>query len=108
MMSMKTMNPAEPLRVGVLPLARPTFDVPYAEQVCEEAWKLMEQIPIDWVGSSDLLFDAKSVESQLSGNDQNSRGTSKVSASFTVIDASVKVNCSTNSKSRGSFLNSES
>jgi len=63
---MKTMNPAEPLRVGVLPLARPTFDVPYAEQVCEEAWKLMEQIPVDWVGSSDLLFDAKSVESQLS------------------------------------------
>ena len=65
-MSMNTMNPAEPLRVGVLPLARPTFDVPYAEQVCEEAWKLMEQIPVDWVGSSDLLFDAKSVESQLS------------------------------------------
>ena len=53
------MHPAEPLRVGVLPLARPTFDVPYAEQVCEEAWKLMEQIPVDWVGSSDLLFDAK-------------------------------------------------
>ena len=63
---MNTMNPAGPLRVGVLPLARPTFDVPYAEQVCEEAWKLMEQIPVDWVGSSELLFDAKSVESQLS------------------------------------------
>ena len=60
------MNPAEPLRVGVLPLARPTFDVPYAEQMCADAWKVMEQIPVDWVGSSDLLFDAKSVESQLS------------------------------------------
>ena len=63
---MNIMNPAGPLRVGVLALARPTFDVPYAEQVCEEAWKLMEQIPVDWVGSSELLFDAKSVESQLS------------------------------------------
>ncbi|MEC9460598.1 MAG: fucose isomerase, partial [SAR324 cluster bacterium] len=60
------MNPAEPLRVGVLPLARPTFDVPYAEQMCADAWNLMEQIPVDWVGSSGLLFDAKSVESQLS------------------------------------------
>ena len=59
------MNPAEPLRVGVLSLARPTFDVPFAEQVCADAWKLMEQIPVDWVGSDVLLFDAESVESQL-------------------------------------------
>ena len=40
---MNNMNPAETLRVGVLPLARPTFDVPYAEQMCENAWKVMEQ-----------------------------------------------------------------
>ena len=40
------MSPAEPLRVGVLSLARPTFDVPFAEQVCADAWKLMEQIPV--------------------------------------------------------------
>ena len=59
------MNPAEPLRVGVLSLARPTFDVPFAEEVCADAWKLMEQIPVDWVGSDVLLFDAESVESQL-------------------------------------------
>ena len=59
------MSPAEPLRVGVLSLARPTFDVPFAEQVCADAWKLMEQIPVDWVGSGELLFDAESVESQL-------------------------------------------
>ena len=59
-------NPAEPLRVGVLPLARPTFDVPYAEQICGKAWELMEQIPVEWVGSSELLFDPQAVESQLS------------------------------------------
>ena len=65
MISMNNMNPAETLRVGVLPLARPTFDVPYAEQMCANAWKVMEQIPVEWVGSNKLLFDAKSVESQL-------------------------------------------
>jgi len=53
------------LRVGVLSLARPTFDVPFAEQVCADAWNLMEQIPVDWVGTGELLFDAESVKSQL-------------------------------------------
>ena len=62
---MNNMNPAETLRVGVLPLARPTFDVPYAEQMCANAWKVMEQIPVEWAGSNKLLFDAQSVESQL-------------------------------------------
>ena len=56
------MNPAEPLRVGVLPLARPTFDVPYAEQTCEDAWELMEQTSAEWEGSRDLLFEAQVVE----------------------------------------------
>jgi len=49
----------------VLSLARPTFDVPFAEQVCADAWNLMEQIPVDWVGTGELLFDAESVKSQL-------------------------------------------
>ena len=59
------MSPYKPLRVGVLSLARPTFDVPYAESVCANAWKLMEQIKVEWVGSGELLFDAESVETQL-------------------------------------------
>ena len=37
------MSPAEPLRVGVLSLARPTFDVPYAEQVCADTWNLRRE-----------------------------------------------------------------
>jgi len=56
---------SEPLRVGVLSLARATFDVPYAQQVCSDAWSLMEQIPVDWIGSDELLFDAEAVESKL-------------------------------------------
>ncbi len=57
---------SEPLRVGVLSLARPTFDVPFAEQVCEDAWNLLEKIPVSWIGSRKLLFDAESVEFQIS------------------------------------------
>ena len=59
------MSNSEPLQVGVISLARPTFDVPFAEQVCANAWKLLEQIPINWIGSPELLFDAESVESQI-------------------------------------------
>ena len=59
------MSNSEPLQVGVLSLARPTFDVPFAEQVCANAWNLLEKIPINWIGSRELLFDAESVESQI-------------------------------------------
>ncbi len=59
------MSNSEPLQVGVISLARPTFDVPFAEQVCANAWKLLEKIPINLIGSRELLFDADSVESQI-------------------------------------------
>ena len=60
------MKKVEKLCVGVLPLARPTFDVPFAKQVCSEAWELMNSIPVNWIGSSELLFDADAVEKQIS------------------------------------------
>ena len=59
------MSNSEPLCVGVLSLARPTFDVPFAKQVCADAWNLLEKIPVNWIGSRELLFDAESVESQI-------------------------------------------
>ena len=37
------MNHIEPLKISVLPLARPTFDVPFAEETCRNAWNLLEQ-----------------------------------------------------------------
>ena len=40
------MSNSEPLQVGVLPLARPTFDVPYAEHGLVDAWNLLEKIPL--------------------------------------------------------------
>jgi hypothetical protein len=36
---------SETLRVGVLSLARPTFDVPFAEHVCADAWNLLGKDP---------------------------------------------------------------
>jgi len=56
---------SKPLRVGVFALARPTFDVPFAEEVCANSWGIMKKLEVDWVGSNELLFDAESVEKQL-------------------------------------------
>ena len=55
----------KPLRVGVFALARPTFDVPFAEEVCTNSWEIMKKLEVDWVGSNELLFDAESVEKQI-------------------------------------------
>jgi L-fucose isomerase-like protein len=44
--------------IGVVPLARNTFDVPLAEQVAGEALATLEGLDADIVGPKDLLFDA--------------------------------------------------
>lgn len=44
--------------VGVLPLARPTFDVPYAEERAAAMFKALEQTGVRISGSRSLLFDA--------------------------------------------------
>jgi len=60
------MNQAQcPLRVGVVTLARPTFDVPFAEQTAAQAWRLLERLPGEFVGFRDLLFDEQAIEPQL-------------------------------------------
>lgn len=53
-------------RVGVLALARPTFDVPYAEQVSATAMNTLAGLDAELVGSADLLFDAAATEHALS------------------------------------------
>lgn len=49
-------------RLGVLALARPTFDVPYAEEVAAAAMETLEGLDAELVGSAALLFDADSTE----------------------------------------------
>ena len=48
-------------RVGVVALGRPTFDVPYAEEVLASAWHTLETLDVDLIGKPELLFDADAV-----------------------------------------------
>ena len=54
------------LTIGVVALARPTFDVPYAKQVVTSAWETLQGLVVNIAGSKDLLFDAPAVESVIS------------------------------------------
>ena len=57
-------------KIGLLPLARPTFDVPYAQ---EQFAAMLEQLgrlaldgkPIELVGGEALLFDAEQTEAAI-------------------------------------------
>jgi L-fucose isomerase-like protein len=48
------------MRLGVLALARPTFDVPYAEEMAAKAFAQLDHSGIQTVGPRTLLFDADS------------------------------------------------
>lgn len=52
-------------RIGVLPLARPTFDVPYAEEMAAAAFAALDGAGIVTVGSRALLFDAAATTAAL-------------------------------------------
>lgn len=52
-------------RVAVLPLARPTFDVPHAETVAAAAFATLDRLGLDLVGPRHLLMDAAAVEAAL-------------------------------------------
>ncbi len=47
-------------RIGVIALARPTFDVEYAEEVAAAAFEALNDVDPNWVGNRALLFDADS------------------------------------------------
>jgi len=46
------------LKYGVIALARPTFDVEFAEQMKQSAFAAMERAGIERIGSDELAFDA--------------------------------------------------
>lgn len=52
-------------RIGVLALARPTFDVPYAEQVAATAMNTLAGLEAELIGNATLLFDAETTEQAL-------------------------------------------
>ncbi len=45
-------------RVGVLALARPTFDVDYATEIAESAFAVLDEVAPGFAGPRELLFDA--------------------------------------------------
>nr|WP_319391841.1 L-fucose/L-arabinose isomerase family protein [uncultured Cohaesibacter sp.] len=51
--------------VGVVALGRPTFDVPYAEEILAKAWQALEKLDVELIGKPELLFDADAVLSAL-------------------------------------------
>lgn len=51
--------------IGVLALARPTFDVPFAEEMAAKAFAKLEASGHNIVGSGALLFDAEATEKAL-------------------------------------------
>ncbi len=53
------------LRIGVLPLARPTFDVPYAEEMARGAFASLDATGATIIGDRALLFDAAATEAAL-------------------------------------------
>jgi L-fucose isomerase-like protein len=53
------------MRIAVLPVARATFDVPYAEEMARAAFASLDAAGIAIVGSRRLLFDAAAAEEAL-------------------------------------------
>jgi len=47
------------MRIGVIALARPTFDVAYAEEAAANAFDVIAEVAPGFVGSTELLFDAE-------------------------------------------------
>lgn len=52
-------------RVGVAALARPTFDVTYAEEVAQQAFAALDTLGVELIGTRNLLFDAGAARAAL-------------------------------------------
>ncbi len=53
------------MRIGILPLGRPTFDVPFAEQKLAAMLEVLDSFGHNIVGSRSLLFDIDAAEQAL-------------------------------------------
>jgi L-fucose isomerase-like protein len=53
------------MAIGVLALARATFDVPFAEEIAAKAFRILDQHGVETVGPRNLLFDAAAARAAL-------------------------------------------
>ena len=58
------MEPSE-IRIGFVPIARPTFDLDLARDVTARVYQRVRAIQYDVIGSQDLVMDAKAVEARI-------------------------------------------
>jgi hypothetical protein len=56
---------SETLTIGVLPLGRPTFDVPFAEEMLSGMWRDLESSGHRLIGAPALLMDAAAAEAAM-------------------------------------------
>ncbi len=52
-------------KIGILALARETFDVAFAKEIHAECLQQLQQLPIEMIGGDELLFDADSAQKSL-------------------------------------------
>ena len=53
------------LRIGLIPLARATFDVPFAQETADRAFAALEAAGFELVGARGLLFDAPAADAAM-------------------------------------------
>jgi L-fucose isomerase-like protein len=78
------------MKIGYLPLGRPTFDVPYAEQKLSEMLKLLIHNQHKFVGSNTLLFDEAATKTAI-GELQDAQIDHLIILQVTFTDASMTV-----------------
>ena len=79
------------LRYGVLPLGRPTFDVPYAEQKLDDAFAALERSGIELLGPRKLLYDADATRDALEEIDAGGDVDAMLIIQVTFTDATMTV-----------------
>jgi L-fucose isomerase-like protein len=85
------------MRIGILPLGRPTFDVPFAQEMLADAMKLLASTGHDLIGGNELLFDAPAAEVALKAlSSQKLDLMILMQVTFTDASMTVKIAKSTN------------
>ncbi|MCG8336145.1 MAG: L-fucose/L-arabinose isomerase family protein [Proteobacteria bacterium] len=49
-------------KIGVVALARTTFDIPFAEEMASKAWKTLQSLNLETIGDKELLCDGDAVK----------------------------------------------
>ncbi|MBE0531811.1 MAG: L-fucose/L-arabinose isomerase family protein [Rhodospirillales bacterium] len=52
-------------RIGLVVLARPQFDTAFAQETVDRAWRQLQGLEAEFIGTPDLLFDADAVKGRV-------------------------------------------